>query len=71
MATISIRTAPGTSASAVGDAHTAEFGSWRDSVDRCDSDGCGRVFIECDTDDVNYIADRLDDDARVVDYTAS
>ena len=73
MTTIRITTAAGTNASSVADSHVlGNFEApvnWRNSVDRCDSDGCGRVFIDCDhRADAEYIAEQLDTDDRVSSY---
>lgn len=71
--TLKIVTGPGTNASAVADAHT--HGDWRGnvrwygSVDRVDSEGCGRVFVECEyPGDAKSIASQLDEDDNVNEY---
>lgn len=63
--TIRVYTAAGTNASEIGEAHASGLASWRNSVDRCDADGGGRVFIDCDDDVADEIQTRLDDDDRV------
>lgn len=67
---ICVTTAPGTNASEVGEAYSGVFGgSWRNSVDACDSDGCGRVFIDYPTaDEAEYAAGEMHDDDRVESY---
>lgn len=74
MTTIRITTAAGTNASAVANAHAAgDFEGtvgWRNSVDGCDSDGGGRVFIDCeDAGDAEYICGQLEGDDRVTTYS--
>lgn len=70
MTTIKIVTSPGSSATMLGDAYSANDGvSWHSSVDCCDSDGNGRVFLDCEQDVVEYITQMLDDDDRVVSYS--
>ena len=71
--TIRIVTNPGTNASEVADTHChgdyAGTVRWYGSVDRVDSEGCGRVFIECsDPDDADAIGSQLDDDDDVQSY---
>jgi hypothetical protein len=68
--TIRVTTAPGTNASLIGEAYAGHDGvSWRSSVDRCDSDGCGRVFLDCDSDaDFDEICKLLQDDAEITQY---
>jgi hypothetical protein len=65
MTTIRVYTAPGTNASQVADSYGVP---WRDSVDRCDSDGGGRVFLDCDDDAVEHVVGLLHQDERVMDY---
>lgn len=69
MKTIRVITAPGTNASMVADAHCACAGRWRNSVDCCDINGCGRVFIDCDEDEAAAISEALEADNRVVSYS--
>jgi hypothetical protein len=69
--TISVVTAPGTNASTVGEAYGSIGAAWRNSVDRCDDDGCGRVFLDCDREAVGYICEELDADERVTNYTVN
>jgi hypothetical protein len=55
----------------LGDAHAWEGVSWRNSVDRCDGDGCGRVFLDCEDADVaDFVCEQLEADARVEKYHA-
>lgn len=70
MTTIRIVTADGTSASRIGSIYATEPGtSWRNSVDRCDGDGHGRVFIDCDSDVAAvHICAQLENDERIVLY---
>jgi hypothetical protein len=69
--TIRVTTAPGTNASKLGDVYGHFEGvAWRNSVDRCDSDGCGRVFLDCDdANTADFIESELDNDDRVKSYT--
>ena len=48
MTTITLTTASGTNASAIGDAYAGYDGvqKWRDSIDNCDDIGAGRVFLD-------------------------
>ena len=68
--TIKVTTAPGTNASEVGQVYGAFDGvSWRNSVDACDADGCGRVFLDCDDyATVQDICERLEVDDRIRSY---
>lgn len=70
MITIIVTTCGGTNSSLLGDAYAAYDGvSWRNSVDNCDSDGNGRVFLDCDCEEsAEYVAEQLDADDRVVSY---
>ena len=70
MATLKVITKPGTHASKIGDAYGHADGvSWRDSVDHCDSNGCGRVFLDYDSHDIGeWLAGELDADERVDSY---
>ena len=63
-------TAAGINSTALGDAYSAYDGvSWRNSVDNADSDGCGRVFLDCDSAEVTeYVSERLEADDRVDSY---
>ena len=68
--TIRVITAAGTNASEVGESYTGFGCSWRNSVDRCDSDGSGRVFIDCGSAELrDAISDELVDDDRVVGFS--
>jgi len=69
-ATIRVTTAAGTNASAVGESYGSHEGcSWRNSVDSCDSDGCGRVFVDCDDPDTAaMLGAYMDGDDRVDTY---
>lgn len=56
-------------ASKIGEAFSYEGVSWRNSVDGCDSDGHGRVFLDCDSDEIaDFIEEQLDADDRVISY---
>ena len=68
--TIRVVTAAGINSTALGDAYSAYDGvSWRNSVDNADSDGCGRVFLDCDSAEVTeYVSERLEADDRVDAY---
>lgn len=70
MATIKVTTADGTNATEIGDAYAANAGvSFRDSVDRCDADGNGRVFLDCESDEcAEFITEELENDERIVSY---
>jgi len=70
MTILKLTTAAGTNASLLGDAYAGFDGvSWRNSVDNCDSDGNGRVFLECESDEVaEFVAEHLEDDDRIVAY---
>ncbi len=70
MTTIRVITASGTKSSEVGSSHAWEGTTWRNSVDACDSDGEGRVFLDCDTDEVaEYVESQLETDERVSSYS--
>lgn len=70
MVTIRVYTAPGTNASEVGEVFASLGGEWRNSVDQCDSDGAGRVFIDCpDRETADYITTQMEDDDRVQLYS--
>lgn len=68
--TIRVTTAPGTNASSIGETYGSHDGvAWRNSVDRCDSSGHGRVFLDCDDEDTaDYIEEQMKADADVVSY---
>lgn len=68
--TIKVVTGPGVKASIVGEAFASVgYISWRDSVDNCDDNGHGRVFLDCPNDDsVDYIENELENDDRVISY---
>jgi hypothetical protein len=70
--TIRVRTAPGTNASRIGERYGGLDGvAWRNSVDRCDSDGCGRVFLDCeDEETAEYVRQQLEDDDDVKSYSS-
>ena len=70
MTTIRVITAPGTRASKVGEVYASYSGvSWGNSVDRVDDDGCGRVFLTCDDDEVaEYVREMLENDEAVTYY---
>lgn len=74
-ATIRVATMPGTNASRIGEGYAGYEGvSWRDSVDRCDSDGGGRVFLDCDSPEtVNFVCDQLyaDEDVQSFDVVTA
>ena len=57
---------------AVGDSGTVvryDGVAWRNSVDRCDSSGCGRVFLDCDDEaTADAIESEMEQDANVVSY---
>lgn len=66
--TIRVTTAAGARASEVGAAHVGAAGSWRNSVDRCDSDGGGRVFRDVPADHVEWTCASLKVDPQVTHY---
>lgn len=67
--TIRVVTVSGTNASEIGSAHSWDGTAWRNSVDNCDSDGCGRVLIDCDNEEVAiYVEEQLESDDRVSGY---
>ena len=67
--TLRVVTASGSNASSVGEAHSWPGTAWRNSVDDCDSNGHGRVFIDCDDEDTaDYVEEQLEADDRVVSY---
>lgn len=70
MTTIRVMTAAGTNASEVGNTYGSIEGvAWRNSVDRCDSDGGGRVFLDCDNEEIaEDIRERLELDDAVTKY---
>ena len=73
MKTLLLTTAAGTNASQVAEVHCSGHwnGSvnWRDSVDRADSEGAGRVFIDCENEiDADAIAEQLESDDSVICY---
>ena len=66
---IRIETAAGSIASRVGDRYTQHAGDSVNAVDRCDADGCGRVFLEFPTaEDADAAMAAADDDDDVVSY---
>jgi hypothetical protein len=68
--TICITTAAGSKASRVGERYAATFeGDWRNSVDACDANGCGRVFVMF-PDEAAYDAasEVMDGDDDVISY---
>jgi hypothetical protein len=68
--TIRVVTAPATNASRVGETYGSLGAAWRNSVDNCDSEGCGRVFLDCpDRETADYICEQLDTDDNVTGYT--
>jgi hypothetical protein len=53
-------TQPGTHASRIGETYAPYGCSWRNSVDSCDSNGCGRVFLDCkDEATRKYIGEQM------------
>ncbi len=62
--------APETNAGKIGDVYAAFDGvSWNNSLDNCDNDGNGRVFLVCDsTEVVEFVCEQLDADDRIVRY---
>jgi hypothetical protein len=68
--TIKLVTAASTNASAVADPYGFIDGvSWRNSVDNCDSNGCGRVFLYCDSNEIaDSLIPELEADDDVVDF---
>lgn len=68
MTTLKLTTSAGTNASLIGDAYSANDGvSWRNAIDRCDSDGNGRVFLDCDsTETADYISEQIEADDNIV-----
>lgn len=70
MTTLKLTTAAGSNASLVGERYSAFDGvSWRNSVDACDSDGCGRVFLDCTDDEVAaQVCDELETDDEVTQF---
>ncbi len=70
--TIRVTTAPGTNASAIGESYAGHGCSWRNSIDRCDSDGCGRVFLDCEDEATHeFVCTLLENDDSVTRYDAS
>ena len=70
MTTICVVTATGTNASVVGEAHSWPGVGWRNSVDCCDCDGHGRVFLDCqDEETAEFVEEQLETDVRVVSYS--
>lgn len=68
--TVRVVTAPGTNASRVGESYRYEGVTWRNSVDGCDSDGCGRVFLDCGGEETAaFVRDQMDNDDRVMKYS--
>lgn len=64
--TIRVITRPGTNASSIGESHAWDGTSWRNATDKCDADGCGRLFIDCDTEETaEYLRGQLENDDRV------
>jgi hypothetical protein len=70
MVTIRVVTAAGTNASRIGDGYGGYDGvTWRNSVDRCDSDGHGRVFLDCDDEGTaEFVREQLEQDDDVISY---
>lgn len=68
--TLRLTTAAGTNASSIGETYAAYDGvNWRDSVDSCDSNGNGRVFLDCKSAEVaEYISEKLENDSNIVLY---
>lgn len=67
--TIRVYTMPGTNASSIGESYRYEGVTWRNSVDGCDSDGCGRVFLDCDSEETaEFVRGELENDGRVQQY---
>lgn len=70
MITLKIVTAASSNASQIGERYAYEGVRWRNSVDRCDSDGCGRVFLDCkDVETAEYIINQMEDDNEVVEVS--
>jgi len=67
MITIRVVTKSGTNASKIGEAYGSIDGvAWRNAVDWCDIDGCGRVFLDCDDEDTaKHVFELLDTDGKV------
>ena len=66
--TIKVYTKPGTNASEIGSIYGASEGiSWKNAVDRCNSDGTGIVFIVVDEDavDIDYLIDQMNEDDAI------
>jgi len=70
MATIKVTTVAGSNASMVGERYGAFDGvAWRNSIDCCDSDGGGRVFLDCQDEAVaDYVRKQMSDDDEVVSH---
>lgn len=70
MITLKLTTAAGTRSTMIGDSYATYDGvSWRNSVDNCDTNGAGRVYLECDDQDAaDFVAEKLDVDADIVSY---
>jgi hypothetical protein len=64
--TIRVYTAAGTNASDIGESLACEGVMWRNAVDGCDSDGGGRVFLDCDdAETAAYVSAALECDERI------
>ena len=69
MITFKAEIAAGESASSVGEIVASVGGSWRNAVDRCNSDGTGIVFVDCETeDDADAVAEVMDAEESVLSY---
>ena len=69
MITFKVEIAAGANASEIGEVLAAGIGSWRNSVDRCNSDGTGIVFIDCETEDeADAVAELMEVEDAVVSY---
>jgi len=65
--TLVVVTGAGANASAVGERYSYEGVSWRNSFDRCDCNGYGRVFLDCvDQDVADFVVEQMTDDNEVI-----
>ncbi len=72
MFSIRVVTAAGENASSIGESYSRDGVTWRNAVDGCDSDGCGRVFIDCESEEIaSDVTYDMDGDDRIQSYEAS
>ena len=69
MITFRVEIAAGVSASSAGEIVASVDGSWRNAVDRCNSDGTGIVFVDCETeDDADAVEEAMEAEESVLIY---